>query len=170
MQDSREDWIKESVTMQNVYANCVLTIAASWGKDSRTGLFIERKPLNQQPCRIFRNACTRCYIQPNLTDASKTAIEANPESLEKRAWAVQETYLPARILSYRSFELQWDCLESHASESWPTGLRKRTQILKAGELRRYLQYGSYNIAFRRNQSVASALEQIGHQFHVHVLL
>ena len=31
IQDSHEDWIRESETMQNVYANCVLTVAASWG-------------------------------------------------------------------------------------------------------------------------------------------
>ena len=34
IQNYQEDWIKESGAMQNVYANCVLTIAASWGKDS----------------------------------------------------------------------------------------------------------------------------------------
>ena len=164
IQDSREDWIKESGTMQNVYANCVLTIAASWGKDSRTGLFIERKPLNQQPCRIFGNACTGCYIQPNLTDASKTAKEANPESLEKRAWAVQEKLLPARILSYRSFELQWDCLESHASESWPTGLRKRTQMLKAGGFRRYMQYGPENTALREISLLKTRSGRLGLNF------
>ena len=148
MQDSREDWIKESGTMQNVYANCVLTIAASWGKDSGTGLFIERKPLNQQPCRIFRNAHTGCYIQPNITDVSRAAKAANPESLEKRAWAVQERFLPARVLSYRSFELQWDCLESHGSESWPTGLRRQAQDFEAEGLGDYVQYRPGNTAFR----------------------
>lgn len=56
IQDSPEDWSKESGTMHAVYANCVLTIGASWGKDSGTGLFIERKPLYQQPCRIFKEA------------------------------------------------------------------------------------------------------------------
>ena len=129
--------------MHNVYANCVLTIAASWGKDSNTGLFIERQPLNQQPCRIFKNACTGFYIQPNLTDVSRTARHLNAESLEKRAWAVQERFLPARILSYRSFELQWDCLESHASESWPTGLKRRADEWTAK------QYEPENTAFRK---------------------
>ena len=90
IQDSPEDWSKESGTMHAVYANCVLTIAASWGKDSGTGLFIERKPLNQQPCRIFRDACTGVYIQPNITDPAKNSIDHNVQNLEKRAWALQE--------------------------------------------------------------------------------
>ena len=81
MQDSHEDWSKESGNMQNVYVNCVLTIAASWGRDSGTGLFVERKPLDQQPCRIFRNAYTGFYIQPNMTDVSKAAKKYNTESL-----------------------------------------------------------------------------------------
>lgn len=124
IQDSPEDWLKESGTMQNVYANCVLTIVASWGKDSSTGLFIERKPLNQQPCRIIGNACTGVYVQPNPTAVRKDGVgSGHVESLEKRAWAVQERFLPPRTLSYRSFELKWDCLESRGSESWPTGLR-----------------------------------------------
>ena len=148
MQDSREDWIQESGNMQNVYANCVLTIAASWGKGSGAGLFINRKPLNQQPCRVFRNGCAGLYVQPKLTDVSKTARVFNPESLEKRAWAFQERVLPARVLSYRSFELQWDCLESHGSESWPTGLRRRAERLEAQGLRRYLQYGPQNTDLR----------------------
>ena len=148
MQDSLEDWSKESGNMQNVYVNCVLTIAASWGRDGGTGLFVERKPLNQQPCRIFRNACSGSYIQPNMTDVSKAAKRHNTESLEERAWAVQERFLPARLLSYRSFELQWNCLEIHGSESWPTGLRRRAKLLEAEGFRIHLQYGPKNTAFR----------------------
>lgn len=146
IQDSPEDWVKESGTMQNVYANCVLTIVASWGKDSCTRLFIERKPLNQQPCRIVRNACTGLYVQPNPTATDKTISFGNVESLEKRAWAVQEQFLPPRTLSYRSFELKWDCLESRGSESWPTGLRIRAARVIAD--RRWF-YIPRNIAFRQ---------------------
>lgn len=145
IQDSPEDWIKESGTMQNVYANCVLTIVASWGKDSDTGLFIERKPLNQQPCRIVRNARTGLFVQPEPTAIEKSASFNNVESLEKRAWAVQERFLPRRTLSYRSFELKWDCLESRGSESWPTGLRRRAE---RGSYQSRWLYRPENTAFR----------------------
>ena len=150
IQDCQEDWSKESGTMQNVYANCVLTIAASWGKDSGSGLFIERKPLNQQPCRIFGNACTGTYIETEHINIRKSARFLNEESLEKRAWAVQEQFLPPRILSYRSFELQWDCLESRGSESWPTGLRGRAKKVIA---KRQWQYRPENTAFREISSL-----------------
>lgn len=145
IQDSLADWIKGSGTMQNVYANCVLTIAASWGKDSGKGLFIERKPLNQQPCRIVRNACTGLYVQPNPTEIRKAVYHGNVESLERRAWAIQERFLPPRTLSYRSFELKWDCLESRGSESWPTGLRRRAARVIA---QRCWLYKPENTAFR----------------------
>ena len=36
-----------------------------------------------------------------------------------RAWAVREGFVFAGILFYRAFELRWDCLESHGSESLP---------------------------------------------------
>ena len=150
IQDSQEDWIRESETMQNVYANCVLTIAASWGGDGSTGLFVERNPLNQQPCRIFRNARTGFYVQPGITGIGRgSSLEVNLESLEKRAWAVQERFLPSRLLSYKSFELQWDCLESHGSETWPTGLRRRAEILKSKGNGEYFRYELKNTAFRQ---------------------
>ena len=149
IQDSPEDWSRESGTMHDVYANCVLTIAASWGKDSSTGLFIERKPLNQQPCRIFKDGCTGIYIQPNITDPARFSLDENVETLEKRAWAVQERFLPARILSYRSFELRWDCIESHGSESWPTKLRGRVEKMKAEDIGRHWMYDPENTALRQ---------------------
>ena len=149
IQDSTEDWSKESGTMHAVYANCVLTIAAAWGKDSGTGLFIERKPLDQQPCRIFRDACTGVYIQPNITNPARSYVKDNVETLEKRAWAVQERFLPARILSYRSFELRWDCLETHGSESWPTKLRRRAEKMIAEDIRRDWVYKPENTALRQ---------------------
>ena len=149
IQDSPEDWSKESGTMHAVYANCVLTIGASWAKDSGTGLFIERKPLYQQPCRVFKDACTGFYIQPNITDPARFSIDDNVQNLEKRAWAVQERFLPARILSYRSFELRWDCLESHESESWPTKLRRRAEKMIAEDIGRQWMYDPENTALRQ---------------------
>lgn len=149
IQDSQEDWNRESKTMQNVYANCVLTIAASWGADGSTGLFVERNPLNQQPCRIFRDARTGFYVQPEVTSVGRGSPDVNLESLAKRAWAVQERFLPSRLLSYKSFELQWDCLESHGSETWPTGLRRRAEILKSEGKGEYLRYELKNTAFRQ---------------------
>ena len=149
IQDSQEDWIRESETMQNVYANCVLTIAASWGGDGSTGLFVERNPLNQQPCRIFWNARTGFYVHPQVTGVGRSSLDVNLESLEKRAWTVQERFLPSRLLSYKSFELQWNCLESHGSETWPTGLRRRAEILKSRGKGEYLRYELKNTAFRQ---------------------
>ncbi len=156
IQDSPEEWNKESGTMQNVYANCVLTIAASWGKDNGAGLFIERKPLDQQPCSLFRNAFTGVLVQPQVTDFRRKGngmeglkgVHLYSESLEKRAWAVQERFLPARTLSYKSFELQWDCFENHGSESWPTGLISRAKRLVAKGLPKEWFTSPENNSFR----------------------
>ena len=179
IQDSPEDWIKESGTMQNVYANCVLTIAASWGKDNGAGLFIERNPLNQQPCTLFRNANTGVLVQPRPTDFRRkgNGMEGRKgenlyhESLEKRAWAVQERFLPARTLSYKSFELQWDCFENHGSESWPTGLRSRAKRLVAKGLPKEWFTSPENNAFRqisllKTRSGRFDLEYM-HDFYAH---
>ena len=179
IQDSHEDWIRESKTMQNVYANCVLTIAASWGRDGSTGLFVERNPLKQQPCRLSRNAYTGVLVQPRQTDFRRQGNGMEgvkgehlyQESLDKRAWAVQERFLPARTLSYKSFELQWDCFENHGSESWPTGLRSRAKILVAQGLPKDWFTRPENNAFReinllKTRSGKFDLEYMG-KFYLH---
>ena len=136
-----------------------------WGKDSGTGLYNERKTLEQQPCGVFKQACTGIYIQPNLTDVSNDVFEVSPGSPEKSVWAFQERILPARILCYRSFELQWDCLENPGSESLPTEPKRRFQRPKAEEIGTYLQYGPQQNCFSRNRSYQSALGQIRPEFY-----
>jgi hypothetical protein len=52
IQDSVEDWVKESSNMGNVYKNSLCNIAATAAPDGRTGCFLQRNPLLARPCRV----------------------------------------------------------------------------------------------------------------------
>ena len=110
-----EDWEKEAATMSDVYNYAVLTIVASWGKDSSTGCFVETPFLSKWPCRIFEDARKALYVSPESVNEPKYTT---PLPLEKRAWLVRERALPAKTLSFRDLEMQWTCLESCGSEAW----------------------------------------------------
>ena len=40
--------------MNMIYSNSVLNIVAMWGKNSRAGCYIQRRPLTIQPCKIAK--------------------------------------------------------------------------------------------------------------------
>ena len=53
IQDLAEDWQRESPTMNQVYSNSTVTVAALWGANSYAGCFIQRQPLSTQSCTIL---------------------------------------------------------------------------------------------------------------------
>lgn len=118
-QDSKEDWAAESAVMGDIYRNSVLTIAALWGRNSRSGCFARRNPLCQLPCRL-NNATRSFYVQADCTKdwASFGPKTKGTAPLHTRGWVMQEHILSPRTLYYGS-SLGWDCIESSTSESSP---------------------------------------------------
>ncbi|KAF1362028.1 HET-domain-containing protein, partial [Lizonia empirigonia] len=92
IQDSDEDWLRESSKMSHVYQNAVLTIAAADCEDHEQGIF---RP------RAVR--CARQGIRPKGT-------------LDTRGWILQEQLLSARVLYFDKAELFWECITCSASE------------------------------------------------------
>jgi hypothetical protein len=115
IQDSTDDWRKESAMMDKVYGEGLFGIAASGATDGDHGLFFERD---------------RCLIEPIATEMWPNLIslalverqfmwEDNP--LQKRAWALQERALATRIIDFGREQVTWTCLQRYASESDPDG-------------------------------------------------
>jgi hypothetical protein len=115
IQDSTDDWRKESAMMDKVYGEGLFGIAASGAPDGDQGLFFERD---------------RCLIEPIATEMWPNLIslsmveqrsmwEDNP--LQKRAWALQERALATRIIDFGREQVTWTCLQRYASESDPDG-------------------------------------------------
>ncbi|KAK1782160.1 heterokaryon incompatibility protein-domain-containing protein [Copromyces sp. CBS 386.78] len=121
IQNSREDWEREAVTMGDVYGNSACNIAVL-GMDGVDGCFSLRNPLEIIPCRIQADnpgTGRSVYVLPQLlrTDYSLSALRRPP--LLRRGWVLQERLLTSRILYFGADRLYWECCRHTLSESWP---------------------------------------------------
>ena len=98
IQDSAEDWGVESLQMQDVYENAVLTLLALDSASSQGGMFYPRNqslveigPLQHQ---ITPNSTLTYHIRPTLPKFKDSVYEG---PLNKRAWILQGRILPRAI-------------------------------------------------------------------------
>lgn len=128
VQDSTEDWKRESATMDRVYSNAVVTIAASWGENSNSGCFVQREPLKSSHCKIG-DLDRRLYVEPREVACCLDHHSGAQTPLHNRAWVLQERLLSPRILRYGPYELHWECQTLTACESKPNGKESHSDLL-----------------------------------------
>ncbi|KJZ74472.1 hypothetical protein HIM_06068 [Hirsutella minnesotensis 3608] len=88
IQDFRDDWETEAVSMDRVYSNGVCNLAACDGQDSSHGLAADRDPwagANIWICQLFRDGLTTITLMPDWVTLTRDYA-----SLHKRGRAVQE--------------------------------------------------------------------------------
>ena len=128
IQDSKEDWLRESLRMSEVFKSAILTIAVTDSDHHSKGVFTAREASCVRPVRFedFRMPRTSrswfdgegvLYVLPSAGKASK-GVRPNG-ALDSRGWVLQEQLLSPRILYYSRGELFWDCVTVSASESSP---------------------------------------------------
>jgi hypothetical protein len=125
IQDSTDDWIRESANMGYVYSNCVLTIAAEASPNSTFGLF--QSPNEGRKPDLSRLVRTRCHssekcLQGQLFCDSRADISAMDSRgpLSRRCWALQENVLAPRILRFAKQQVWWQCRGAQWNERWPS--------------------------------------------------
>ncbi|KAI1354793.1 HET-domain-containing protein [Xylaria sp. FL0043] len=139
IQDSLEDWERESSKMADIYRNSYVTIAAASSKDSRGGLSLDKSRRAQTTLKGTTSTGksysihVQCSIMPHFYRDEKTPKEAiqHPISpttardyagvlkvfpLLTRGWVLQERLLSPRFLQFGKDELLWDCRESMLCE------------------------------------------------------
>ena len=142
IQDSREDWAHESLTMYDVYQHSACTIAAQWGKNSDAGLFIPSMPLpgeivlfTPEPCgenqevKQAQNTNLKGEKRRICVNKSRTLILRRERSiLQSRAWAFQELMVSPRILSFNGDQVSWHCKEI---QFWPSYGTQKSDFARA---------------------------------------
>ncbi|KAF2685930.1 HET-domain-containing protein, partial [Lentithecium fluviatile CBS 122367] len=129
IQDSPEDWAKESVKMGSVYGNAYVTISASHARNSSYGLFQSRQSSSLIEVNI--------PVTPDDPDTSLLTLAAagvqhshrcSPYQgpLRSRAWCFQEEALSKRIVWFTDGEVIWQCRNSVVSETGLSLRYKRT--------------------------------------------
>jgi hypothetical protein len=107
LQDSKEDWEKESGKMASVYGNAFLTISASASESSEQGIFRPRAIPPGPPVEV---RCNDSNFEPIYIDykPENTPFQ-EPQSTDSRAWCFQEMALSPRVLVYGKEMLGWLC-------------------------------------------------------------
>ncbi|KAF4625854.1 hypothetical protein G7Y89_g12310 [Cudoniella acicularis] len=122
IQDSKEDWIREALSMDKVYSNSICNIAATASRDSSQGLFRERPVHTLYPCEVdvIRRSDGQA-VRHHILDTGFWKEHLGDQPLNQRGWVLQERFLAPRVLHF-GFQLMWECQELDAAEKYPVGL------------------------------------------------
>ncbi|KAG0645597.1 hypothetical protein D0Z07_8631 [Hyphodiscus hymeniophilus] len=122
IQDSKEDWLRESQVMGDVYRNSTCNIAATGSKDGHGGLFFGRSSKLVEPC----------VVESHWDDAPNGRWHIHQRMLEEqtllhgpllnRGWVVQERVLAPRVVHFASRQLYWECHQHDCCETYPRGI------------------------------------------------
>ena len=122
IQDSKDDWTREAAMMQDVYQNSILNICASAAAESSEASFQCRDTSLIVPLEVdvvLKGAEMRRY-QLVTSDNIGNDILSSP--LRSRAWVYQESVLSKRSLSLTRGQLWWECRQTIACETYPSGV------------------------------------------------
>lgn len=121
LQDSPEDWARESYLMSELYTNASLTIAAAAARDSSEGLFRERNPTSIEVPKIHLGWQSSIKGQYCFWDGWLWGDYIERSTLSGRAWAIQERMLSSRVLFFARKQMYFECNSTRCCESLPNG-------------------------------------------------
>jgi hypothetical protein len=111
IQDSAQDWQRESMRMASIYGSAVLTLVAASGS-VYGGLTDRRSPLKNCAASLPLKASSTgeerktVYILP----AGQKRSTPLPIPTEDRAWCYQEDVLSPKLLKFTPSGLVWECV------------------------------------------------------------
>ena len=137
IQDSHDDWVRQSCKMKDIYRNSVLTVAATGATNPFRGCFRDRNPHLVDPIKYRVPNEKEEYIAALEGYSYQEAIHSSP--LSRRAWAFQERLLSPRVLHFGEEQLHWECNEMSACETCPGGIQPNTS-------RKWSEYNTPSVA------------------------
>jgi hypothetical protein len=110
IQDSKDDWERESANMAAIYQNCCITIAASNSRSSMDGCFVVA------PEYVSRSVTVSDADEIEHVIRVRQILKHGGWPLLKRGWFFQERLLSPRVLHFGHAELVWECLDRRICE------------------------------------------------------
>jgi hypothetical protein len=151
IQDSEDDWQRESGLMENVYGDGALNIMASASANSHGGLFRARDPRDLEHCAVT--------VHPHHPTASQTLYIVGEDMWEnsvartpltKRGWVLQERLLSPRSLHFSSRQLFWECRTLDACEMYPSKIPDCMSLLSIYHRVKVFDFDDYKILVGSN--------------------
>ncbi|ERF75808.1 hypothetical protein EPUS_01638 [Endocarpon pusillum Z07020] len=121
IQDSLEDWEKESSMMRDVYANSCCNISATASSEPLGGLFRNHQKGPIQPGVVAMNigpVQKKYYI----LDSSYWDRQVLNTVLNQRGWVFQERLLAPRVLHFASHQILFECFSDQKCEAFVQGI------------------------------------------------
>lgn len=122
LQDSQEDWERESETMRDLYANSVCNIAASASTDPEGGLFRSRDLKAVRPGLVEAAFSTSEPKEYYMFDKSYSERQLLDGPLHRRGWVFQERLLAPRVIHFTEDQVFWECFTENKCEGFPRGI------------------------------------------------
>ena len=129
VQDSVQDWQRESALMGNVYRCSWCNIAATGFENGLAGIYVQRNlarlnritvkldvrvPDEEEGTKTYNG---RFFCMENFWD-----VDVSNAPLNQRAWVYQERLLSPRVLHLGSNQAFWECADAEACEAFPQGI------------------------------------------------
>jgi hypothetical protein len=108
MQDSEDDWKWHCAIMGAIYARSFLSISAAGSPDSTGGCFIKNSSSVSLSC-VFRPTDSAADIHVTEFVEEVPFSHDHPGYTDTRAWCLQETALPTRVVAYGTKMMGWLC-------------------------------------------------------------
>jgi hypothetical protein len=108
MQDSEDDWQWHCAIMGVIFARSFLCISAAGSPDSTGGCFIKKSSSVSLSC-VFRPADSPADIHFTEFVEEVPFSRDHPGYTDTRAWCLQETALPMRVVAYGTKMMGWLC-------------------------------------------------------------
>ena len=126
IQDSNEDWLKESAEMGEIYKHSFVTIAATNAENSAAGFLQKRIAEFNCDIQLKEDVGLQVCIRPRIEWYSSAEIGG---PLTKRAWVLQERLLAKRILHFGAQQIMWQCKSKTLAEGFcDTDQPKESQV------------------------------------------
>ena len=120
VQDSRDDWAKESMKMGDIYAGSSVTIAATQAPNSETGFLRDREPSVRIQVADRKNRQLTFGLLPPIPHNYNTWDSYPPQAsgarMTTRAWCFQERILSPRVLHFTKAEVVLVCRSQNKCE------------------------------------------------------
>lgn len=115
--------------MNQIYGNATLTIAAAAATSTTDGIFSfgtdQTKPACALPYHVPDGQCGMVNVEVYETEAS------SEESLDSRAWALQESLISPRLLRYGTQQMSWKCNQIEENANGPLISRSKQPTSKS---------------------------------------
>ena len=127
LQDSQEDWLKESSAMRDVFANSSCNIAAAISADPHGGLFRSRYPADILPGVVHLRFSNLSQENFCIFDDVYWDRQVSNTVLHRRGWVFQERLLAPRVLHFTEKQIFWECFNDRKCEGFPSILPLHNQ-------------------------------------------